>query len=80
MDNKKEVLQKNVETVSHGLEQAAITMGDTLITIMDKLAGKKSDIKLSFEDLTIEAGPIKAKLNGAIILDVIYSSDVESAP
>jgi hypothetical protein len=77
MDNKKETVQKSVETVSHGLEKAAITMGDTIIAIMDKLAGKKSDIKLSFEDLTIETGPMKAKLNGAIVLDIVYSSDVE---
>jgi hypothetical protein len=80
MDNKKETVQKSVETVSHGLEKAAVTMGDTIIAVMDKLAGKKSDIKLSFEDLVIEAGPMKAKLNGAIILDITYSSDAESAP
>jgi len=80
MDNKKENLQKSVETVSYGLEKAAMTMSDTIIAVMDKLAGKKSDIKLSFEDLTIETGPMKARLNGSIILDVVYSSDVESAP
>ncbi|MDR2719252.1 MAG: hypothetical protein LBC03_00380 [Nitrososphaerota archaeon] len=80
MDNKKETVQKSVETVSHGLEQAVVTMGDTIINVMDKLAGKKSDIKLSFEDLTIEAGPMKAKLNGAIVLDIIYSSDAEESP
>jgi hypothetical protein len=77
MDNKKETVQKSVETVSHGLEKAAMTMGDTIISIMDKLAGKKSDIKLSFEDLTIETGPMKVRLNGAIVLDIVYSSDVE---
>jgi len=80
MDNKKETMQKSVETVSHGLEQAAMTIGDTIIAVMDKLAGKKSDIKLSFENLTIETGPMKAKLNGAIVLDIIYSSDAESTP
>ena len=80
MDNKKETVQKGVETVSHGLEKAAITMSDTIIAVMTKLAGKKSDIKLSFENLTIEAGPMKAKINGAIILDVVYSSDVEPSP
>ncbi|MDR0318696.1 MAG: hypothetical protein LBI09_01525 [Nitrososphaerota archaeon] len=80
MDNKKETVQKSVETVSHGLEQAVVTIGDTIIAVMDKLAGKKSDIKLSFEDLTIEAGPMKAKLNGAIVLAVVYSSGAEEAP
>jgi hypothetical protein len=80
MDNKKETVQRSIETASHGLEKAATTLGDTLITIMDRLAGKKSDIKLSFEDLTIEAGPMKAKLNGSIVLDVVYSSDIDSNP
>ncbi|MCL2288845.1 MAG: hypothetical protein FWC33_06730 [Candidatus Bathyarchaeota archaeon] len=80
MDNKKETMQKGIETASHGLEKAAATMCDTLIAVMDKLAGKKSDIKLSFEDLTIETGPMKAKINGSIVLDIVYSSDAEPSP
>jgi len=80
MDNKKENMQKSVETISTGLEKTAVTISDTLIAVMDKLAGKKSDIKLSFEDLTIETGPMKARLNGAIVLDIVYSSDAESSP
>ena len=50
-------------------------MGDTLIKLIDKLAGKESDIKLSFQDLTLDMGMIKAKLNGSIVLDVIYVTD-----
>lgn len=50
-------------------------MGDTLIKLIDKLAGKESDIKLSFQDLTLDLGMIKAKLNGSIVLDVIYVTD-----
>jgi hypothetical protein len=52
-------------------------MGDTLIKLIDKLAGKESDIKLSFEDLTLDMGMIKAKINGSIVLDVIYVTDVQ---
>lgn len=51
-------------------------MGDTLIKLIDKLAGKESDIKLSFHDLTLDMGMVKAKINGSIILDVIYVTDV----
>jgi hypothetical protein len=80
MDSKKETMQKGIETASHGLEKAAMSMCDTIIAVMDKLAGKKSDIKLSFEDLTIETGPMKAKINGSIILDIVYSSDAEQTP
>ena len=46
--------------------------GDTLLKLIDKLAGKESDIKLSFQDLTLEVGMVKAKLNGSIVLDVQY--------
>ncbi len=50
-------------------------MGKTLISLIDQLAGKGSDIKLSFQDLTFEVGMMKAKLNGAIILDIQYVSE-----
>ena len=50
-------------------------MGDTLLKLIDKLAGKESDIKLSFQDLTLDLGMVKAKLNGSIVLDVLYVSE-----
>jgi len=49
--------------------------GDTLMKLIDKLAGKESDIKLSFQDLTLEIGMIKARLNGSIVLDVLYVTE-----
>jgi len=52
-------------------------MGDTMIKLIDKLAGKESDIKLSFQDLTLDMGMVKAKLNGSIVLDLIYVTDVQ---
>lgn len=48
---------------------------DTLLKVIDKLAGKESDIKLSFQDLTLEVGMMKAKLNGSIVLDVQYVTE-----
>lgn len=51
------------------------SMGDTLLNLIDKLAGKESDIKLSFQDLTLDMGAIKAKINGSVILDVVYVTD-----
>jgi hypothetical protein len=50
-------------------------MGDTLIKLIDKLAGKGSDIKLSFDNLEVDAGLVKAKINGSIVLDVLYVED-----
>ena len=50
-------------------------MGDTLLKLIDKLAGKESDIKLSFQDLTLDMGMVKAKINGSIVLDILYVTD-----
>jgi hypothetical protein len=50
-------------------------MSDTIIKLIDKLAGKESDIKLSFQDLTLDVGGIKAKINGSIVLDVLYVTE-----
>jgi hypothetical protein len=50
-------------------------MSDTLIKLIDKLAGKGSDVKLSFQDLTLDMGMVKAKINGSIVLDVLYVAE-----
>ena len=63
------------KTKSASRASAVETMGDTVIAVLDRLAGKKSDLRLSFEDLTVEMGMLKARLNGAVVLDVVYASD-----
>ena len=73
-------MEKNssiIEKTSHGMEKTAETMAETLLAVIDKLAGKESDIKLSFEDLTLDVGLMKAKLNGSIVLDIIYSKEIK---
>ncbi len=50
-------------------------LGETLGQLIDKLAGKGSDVKLSFQDLTMEIGMVKAKLNGSVVLDILYVSE-----
>jgi len=67
--------ENKTEKAYKTLEKATHDMADTVIAIMDKLAGKESDIKLSFEDLTLDMGMFKAKLNGAIVLDIIYAKE-----
>jgi len=57
------------------MSSATADFGETIIKLIDKLAGKGSDIKLRFQDLTLEAGPLKVKLNGSIVLDVLYVSE-----
>ena len=57
------------------MAEAVKGFGETLTQLIDKLAGKGSDIKLSFRDLTLEIGMLKAKLNGSIVLDILYVSE-----
>lgn len=47
----------------------------TILKVIDKLAGRESDLKLSFQDLTLEIGAVKATLNGSIVLDVVFSTE-----
>jgi hypothetical protein len=74
-------MEKNssiIEKTAHGMEETAEIMANTLLAIIDKLAGKESDLKLSFEDLTLDLGVMKAKLNGAIILDIAYAKEADN--
>lgn len=57
------------------MAKASEDFSETLLKIIDKLVGKESDLKLSFQDLTLEVGMVKAKLNGSIVLDVVFASD-----
>ena len=70
-------MENKTKEVSQTMGKAAETMGDTVIAVLDKLAGKKSDLKLSFEDLTLDLGMMKARLNGAVVLDVVYASEAQ---
>ena len=49
--------------------------GDTLLKVIEKLAGKESDVKLTFQDLTLEVGMVKATLNGSVVLDVVFATE-----
>lgn len=50
-------------------------MGETIALLVDKLAGKGSDLELSFKELTLEVGLMKAKLNGSLLLNIQYVSE-----
>lgn len=63
---------------SESMQRTAETMGDTIIAVLDRLAGKKSDLKLSFEQLTLDTGVMKATVNGAVILDVTMAKETEA--
>ncbi len=72
-------MEKATESAAHGMEKAVSTVSEVMLTVMDKLAGTQSDLKLEFKDLTLETGPIKTKMNGAIVLSLIYAKEAESS-
>jgi hypothetical protein len=66
-----------MENRSKPFEKEAQSMAKTVLAVIDKLAGKESDLKLSFEDLTLDMGMFKARLNGAIVLDIVYAIEAK---
>ncbi len=46
----------------------------TLMKLIDKLAGKESDLKLTFHDLTLEMGTMKANLDGSAVFDLSFAT------
>jgi len=46
--------------------------GKTLATLLEKLAGKESDLELNFKDLAVEVGGAKVKLAGTVVLNIRY--------
>jgi hypothetical protein len=45
------------------------------LKVIEKLSGKESDLRLTFQDLTLEVGMMKAKLNGSIVVDIIFATE-----
>jgi len=75
MENKNMAMSK----ASESMQRTAETMGDTIVAVLDRLAGTQSDVKLSFEELTFDTGVVKATINGAIVLDVVMAKKAQGA-
>ena len=50
-------------------------LGETLSQLIDKLAGKGTNLQLTFKDLTLEWAGMKTKVNGSVTLDILYVSE-----
>lgn len=66
---------KNTSKTSESAQSTAETVGDTIIAVLDRLAGKKSDLKLSFQELTLDTGVFKATVNGAVVLETTMAKE-----
>ena len=49
-------------------------LGESIALLIEKLAGKGSNLELSFKDLTLEIAGLKTKINGSVTLDILYIS------
>ena len=79
MENRNEKMQQGMDKASESMQRTAETMGDTIIAVLDRLAGKKSDLRLSFEQLTLDTGVMKATVNGSIVLDIVMAQEASGA-
>jgi hypothetical protein len=50
--------------------KTAENFSTTFMKLVEKLAGKEPDCTLTFHDLTLEMGTMKAKLEGSVVLDI----------
>ena len=50
-------------------------VGETLAQLIDKLAGKGTNLQITFKDLRLEWAGMKTTLNGSIVLDLLYVSE-----
>jgi hypothetical protein len=73
-----ELIMEKSQKTQGSMERTAQTMGDTIVEVLDKLAGTKSEVKLSFQDLTLDTGVIKAKMTGAVVLSTILAQDTQN--
>jgi hypothetical protein len=75
MENKNQTINK----ASESMQRTAETVSDTVIAVLDKLAGTQSDIKLSFQELTFDTGVMKATVNGSIVLDIVMAKQAQTS-
>ena len=57
------------------MAKATEDFGDSLLKVIEKLAGKESDVRLTFENLTLEMGMVTTKINGSVVLDIVFAAD-----
>ena len=69
----------SMDRASQAAERTAQTMGDTIVAVLDRLAGTKTDLRLSFEDLNFDAGVFKARMNGSVVLETTMAKEASTS-
>ena len=52
------------------IQKMAEATGDTIFAVLNKLAGGGNNLRVDFDDLTLGAGPLEARVSGAVALEV----------
>ncbi len=65
---------KLVQNVTDSFSQTIKNLTESLSPVMDKLAGTHSDLNLTFSDLELDTGTVKAKMTGSISLVFSYAN------
>jgi hypothetical protein len=73
-------VQNVAETVYSGAQLVMQNLADSFAPVLEKLAGTQSELKLSFEDLTLDTGMVKAKIRGQIVLSAAYTNTAQPTP
>ncbi len=68
-------MEQKSDKMQQSVERTAQTMGNTLVEVLDRLAGKKSDVRLRFEDLSLDTGAFKATMSGAIVFEATMAEE-----
>jgi hypothetical protein len=63
------------QTATDNFGKAVQNFAQNLAPIMDRLAGTQSNVRLTFEDLMLDTGTMKAKMSGSINFEVTYTED-----
>lgn len=71
-------MEQTTRKTQESMEKTAHTMSDTVVDVLDRLASTKSQVKLSFEDLTLDTGVVKAKMTGAVVLETVLAKDIQT--
>ncbi len=50
--------------------KTAVTLGDTVYTMLNKPAGEGNRLKVNFDDVSVGYGSLQARVDGAITLNV----------
>ena len=72
-------MQNIAQTAYSNAQQAMQNIAVSFMPVFERLAGTQSELKVSFEDLTLDTGAVKAKIKGQIMLSAEFAKSMQQA-